>query len=373
MAHDEIMSNLSHRCWCEISLPALRHNLATVRQLIPAGCGVIAVVKANAYGHGMAQVGHELEQQHCEMFGCAHIGEALDLRNLGIRSPILLLSSFLKEEAEEIAHEGFHQAISSLEEAQMLEAAAKRYQKKVPVHIKVDTGMSRLGVGPSEFETLYQAVISSPHLALQAVCTHFASADDPTNMTAEQWERFQKIPARDLPRHSANSAGIIGHPLTHGDFVRPGICLYGINPIPDSKQNFVPILSWKSRVTLVKDLAAGATVSYGATYRAEQKMKIAIVAVGYGDGFFRLLSNRGQVLLHGKRCPILGRVTMDQIIIDISALPDTHRGDEVILLGEQGSEKITASDMAEWAETIPYEIWCHITPRVERLHLEEAF
>jgi len=363
------MIHSSHRCWCEVSLGQLHANLQAVRSRITPTCGIIAVIKANAYGHGLVPIAHFLDSEDCAMLGCAHVAEAITLRQAGVVKPILLLSSFLPEEVQNIIHYGIDQVVSSAGEIELLETAAEQLRSHVSVHLKIDTGMSRLGITPTAVGTILATLKGCKWVKLKATCTHFACADSDEAFTRKQWDTFVSAAPKDIPSHACNSAAITNLSLSRNSFVRPGICLYGISPVPEYQKFFQPILSWKSRVTLLKDVPPGTSISYGATYTTTHAMRIAVVAVGYGDGLFRHISNRSHVLIHGKRCPILGRVTMDQIIVDVSTMPQVARGDIAVLLGKQGDETITAEDMAQWAETIPWEIWCHITERVERIYL----
>lgn len=365
------MIHSSHRCWCEVSLSLLRANLQAVRSMISPTCGIIAVVKANAYGHGLIPIAHFLDSEDCAMLGCAHVAEAITLRQAGVQKPILLLSSFLSEEVQNIVYYGLDQAVSSIEEIEMLESAAEKLKSQIHIHLKIDTGMSRLGAAPEEVKSILEKLKTCKWVKLKATCTHFACADSDEEFTKKQWELFDSVVPKDIPTHACSSAAIMKMRLKRNAYVRPGICLYGISPLPEYQNLFHPVLSWKSRVTLLKSVPAGTSISYGATYKTTRPMKIAVIAAGYGDGLFRHISNRGHVLIGGKRCAILGRVTMDQIIVDVSELPQVSRGDTAVLLGQQGNETITADDMATWAETIPWEIWCHITPRVERIYLND--
>lgn len=360
------------RTWCDINLAALRHNLLWLRSLASEKTGVVGLVKANAYGHGMIPVARFLEKERCEIIGCAHVHEARRLREAGIRKPILLFSAFLAEELPEIIRLRAMVALSSLEEARQAQRTAKRLRKKLGVHVKIDTGMGRLGVLPSRAKALLKAVQELDHLELQGVFTHFACPDNDAEFTRVQWSRFKPFLA-DYPRHhSSSSAAILRKIDPRADFIRPGLSLYGISPIPRWQKYLKPVLTWKTRVTLVKTMPAGSTLSYGASYRTTRPEKIAVLAVGYGDGYFRLLSNQAHVLIGGKRCPVRGRVTMDQILVDVSRVRGVKSGDEAVLIGRQKKEEILASELAALAQTIPYEIWCHITDRVPRVYKTRA-
>ena len=248
---------------------------------------------------------------------------------------------------------------------------ATRVNRKAHVHLKLDTGMGRLGVHPADALALKQFIETSPHLALDGIYSHFASADADHVLTEKQWSLFKSFSDPNLTEHFANSAALLTRSDSHLDIVRPGLALYGISTQDQHQEKLKPILSWKARVTLVKDFPRGKTVSYGATYKTPRQMKIAVISVGYGDGYLRSLSNRGHVLINGTLCPILGRITMDQIMVDVTLVYGVKNGTEVTLIGKDKKDEILASDMAYWANTIPYEIWTHITPRVPRIYLPE--
>lgn len=356
------------RTWCDIDFAALRHNLHWLRSLASGQTGVIGLVKANAYGHGMVPVARFLEKERCEIIGCAHAGEARRLREAGIRKPILLFSAFLAEELPEIIRLRAMVTLSSLEEARLAQRAAKRLRQKLGVHVKIDTGMGRLGVFPNQAKSLLQAVRGLDRLELKGVFTHFACPDNDAGFTLAQWSKFTPFLGEHSHHHSSSSAAILRKIDPRAAFIRPGLSLYGISPIPRWQKYLKPVLSWKTRVTLVKTMPAGSTLSYGASYRTSRPEKIAVLAVGYGDGYFRLLSNKAHVLIGGKRCPVRGRVTMDQILVDVSRVRGVKSGDEAVLIGRQKKEEILAGELAALAQTIPYEIWCHITDRVPRVY-----
>jgi alanine racemase len=329
----------------------------------------MCLVKADAYGHGLKPLAQFFQQADCQMLGCACLQEALLIRQAKVRLPILLLSPPLKSEIPEIVRQGFIMTLSSLAEAETLKGEALKQRKKARCHIKFNTGMNRLGVDAEQLIQLFSYVQEAPALKLEGFYSHYACADSDPAMTKEQWKRFSAIQTPELLRHMDNSAGLFGQPDSFCDMVRPGIAVYGISPFPRFQKQLRPALSWKARITFIKEVARGATLSYGATFRAPKKMLIATVAVGYGDGLFRSLSNNGKVLVNGKRCPIVGRVTMDQLLIDISRAGTVENEAEVVLIGNQKKESILASEMAQDAGTIPYEIWCHITDRVPKVYL----
>ncbi|MEM9444886.1 MAG: alanine racemase [Verrucomicrobiota bacterium] len=362
------MDTTSLRSWCEIDLSAFEHNLRTIREVIGNHPEIMAIVKADAYGHGLKKVVLKLKKADCQMIGVASLSEANEVRKYGCKLPILLLSAALRTEYAGAIRAGFLLTLSSIAEARELNREAVRIKRKAHIHLKVDTGMGRLGVSPADALPLKHFIETSPNLALEGIYSHFASADTDNDLTKKQWSLFQSFSESSLKKHFANSAALLNCSDSHLDLVRPGLAFYGISSIGNFQKKLIPALSWKSRITLVKNFAKGKTISYGATYKTPRQMKIAIISVGYGDGYLRYLSNRGQVLVNGTRCPILGRVTMDQIMVDVTKAPEVDNGTEVTLIGQDRQEKILASHMATWAKTIPYEIWTHITPRVPRIY-----
>jgi alanine racemase len=357
-----------YRSWCEIDRSALRHNLRTLAALTPAQ-EIMPMVKANAYGHGMIECARVFADARCTWIGCANVHEGVALRNAGITLPILLLSGFLNEEIPAMINYGLTPTLSSLEEAGVVAQRAKRRGRPMQVQVKIDTGMGRMGVPLSDASHLLEKVWEDPFLTLTGVYSHYACADSDPKMTRDQWEKFQSIstPAG-IPRHICNSAGMLALPVSASDMVRPGVAVFGSSPLPRFQHLFRPALSWKSRLVAVKNIPPGTTLSYGATFRSRRTMKIGLVPVGYGDGFFRALSGKGSVLVGGERCRILGRVTMDQVLIDLTKTPLISKGAEVVLLGRQGGEEILASEMAKKVGTISYEVWCHISSRVTKVY-----
>jgi alanine racemase len=366
------MSSLVHRrCWVEVDGRALRHNYRILRSLIPRSTKLMAVVKANAYGHGLIPMARELEAIGTDWLGVANVAEGTALRDAGIRLPILLLSATLPEEMEEALREKLTLTLSSYEEAKALDRVARGLRKKVDVHFKIDTGMGRLGCWHAQARKELVRIRSLPGLMVKGLCTHFASADDNAGLTQTQWNAIAPFFAENenLLRHAANSPAVTRRYGVAADMVRVGLALYGIAPNPDDQGlGLRPILTWKSRVTLLHDVPKGRTVSYGATYRVPSPQRHAVVAMGYGDGYFRLHSNASHLLVRGQRCPIRGRVTMDQILIDVTRVPGCRVGDEVVALGSQEGEEIQARELATQAHTIPWEILTNIGARVPRIY-----
>jgi alanine racemase len=361
----------SRRCWVEIDGRALRHNFTVLRGLIPPATKVMAVVKANAYGHGLVPTARELERIGVDWFGVANVNEGCALREGGVTRPVLLLSATLPEEMESALESNLTLAISSFAEARALGRAAAKLQRIGDLHFKIDTGMGRLGFWHAEARGELARIEKLPQVRVTGLLTHFASADDDAGLTRAQWRRISPFFAENpgLLRHAANSPAVTRRYGFHADMIRAGLALYGVAPNPaDQRLGFRPVLTWKSRVCLLRDVGAGRTVSYGATYRVPARQRHAIVALGYGDGYFRLHSGQGHVLVRGVRCPIRGRVTMDQIVVDVTRVPGCRVGDEVVALGRQGAGEIGAHELATTARTIPWEILTNVGARVPRVY-----
>lgn len=371
----------SHRCWAEVDLDALRENLAWIRHRVGPGVKIITVVKADAYGHGLKPIAALLMQSGTDIFGVANLAEARAIRSVGRGWPILMLGACLPEEVETAVRDGVMPSLSSLEEAQRVSQTAVKMNKTAQVQIKVDTGMGRLGVPADEACELIQQVKRLPNLVIQGLYTHFSSAEDDAEFTRQQTGQFERLLAElaaaqiSIPLVHFNNSGALLFERDHlHNAVRPGLLVYGIFPpgrrqVPEDWKNLVrPVLSWKCRVSFVKAISQGKTLSYGRTFTAPQPMRVATLTAGYGDGYLRAGSNRAQVLIHGRRCPVVGRVTMDQMIADVSAVPDLAVGDEAVLIGVQENQCITATELAEWFGTIPWEVLTNITYRVPRLY-----
>jgi alanine racemase len=364
------------RCWAEIDLEALRHNLAAARAALAPGVQVMAVVKANAYGHGLAHAVEALRGK-TEMFGVANVTEALEIRETDRVTPVFLLGPVLPDERPIVVQQGFIPAISKVEEARAFAALGRDAGRAVEAHLAIDTGMGRVGLWEEEADAAAQEIARLDGLNITGVASHLPVADEDTAFTEEQLDRFQEIATRlrgaHFPGaliHIDNSAGILAFPAQAGDLVRPGLMLYGSSPLPEYQARLRPVLTWKTRITLVREVGPGRGVSYGRTFITPREMRIATLAAGYADGYRRHLTDRdADVLIHGQRCRVLGRVTMDQILVDVSALPEAREGDEAVLLGRQGSEEISAAELAKKAGTIPWDIFTGLGRRVERVPL----
>ena len=365
------MGKINRRCWVEVDGRALRHNFKVMRGLIPRTTQVLAVVKANAYGHGLVATAKEFEAIGTDWLGVANVAEGVALRQAGVKVPIMLLSATLPEEMEDAVRHGLTLILSSYAEARTLDRTAKALGEVVEAHFKIDTGMGRLGCWHTEARAELERIRTLSQVVVRGLCTHFASADDDIGYTKQQWKAIAPFfeENANLLRHAANSPAVTKRYVFQADLVRLGLALYGIPPHSEARAlGLRPVLSWKSRVTLLHDVAKGRTVSYGATYRLPRRQRLAVVAMGYGDGYFRLHSNASHLLVRGKRCPIRGRVTMDQISIDVTDVPDCRVGDEVVALGIQGGEEIQARELAMQAQTIPWEILTNIGARVPRFY-----
>jgi alanine racemase len=368
----------SSTCWTEIDLGRLRANLRQVREALPESTPVIAVVKADAYGHGAVEVSQVLTDEGVDILGVATVAEARELVEAGIDNRILLLGRLVDDQVEQALRWGVEITVPRLELARTISEAAVRKGITVPVHLKVDTGMTRLGVN---WETAHEdaAVVAElPGLKLAGVLTHFANADLADKAFCRiQLDRFaavrEKLEKTGITTtfHMANSAAILTATNPQDTGARPGLMLYGSAPAEGLDEgHLAPILSWKCRVLQVRDVPEGIGVSYGHDYITESDRILATISVGYADGFMRCLSNTGQVLIGGQRAPVVGRVTMDMTIVDITDIPRVAAGDEVVIIGRQGDDCITAEEMASWADTINYEVYCAISCRVKRVFID---
>lgn len=363
----------------EINLNNLIHNLNQVRSCIESGCRILAVVKANAYGHGLLRISQELEQNGVDMLGVAHVEEGICLREGGIRSDILVMGVLDDSQAGSIVEWRLTPVIYTLSVAKALSLEASRRNTTISVHIKVDTGMRRIGLDPSEVVKFVREISGLKGIRIEGIMTHFAEADLANiDFVREQlysfistWRTLERDGIHIPLKHAANSAAIIELKESHLDIVRPGIMLYGYIPSHSlaEKVDVRPVLNLKTKVVYVKRVPPKTGISYGRTFVTSRETLVATIAIGYGDGYNRLLSNRGEVLVRGNRAPVIGRVCMDMSMVDVTGVPGVSAGDEVVLIGTQGREQITADDIARWTETISYEVLCNIGERVERKYI----
>jgi len=366
-----------------VDLGALKANYRAIVEHLgrerPRGApGVIGVVKANAYGHGAAQVALALEDAGADLLACADIEEGAALRAAGVRAEILVFGALSVSDLDGLFDCRLTPTISSPGAARAVQAAAARHKQRLRYHLKIDTGMNRLGFRFDNLRRTLPELLGSANLELDAVFTHFATADDPAStLFDEQRGRFERVLA-DLPalgarpryRHAANSAAVVRDPRVWFDRVRPGLLLYGIVPPPlTSTIALTPVMTLASRVTAVKGLRAGEITGYGARFAAAKPTTIAIVPAGYGDGLDLRLAGRGAVLIRGRRAPIVGSVCMDMLMVDVTGL-DVSPGDEVVILGRQGGDRIDAREMAAAIGSIPWEIVCRVGSRIERVYVD---
>lgn len=373
------------RTWAEINLDSLRHNANIIQKSLPSGTEMLAVVKADAYGHGDRAVSRELEDIGVSWFGVSNLEEGISLRAAGIRGQILIFGFTPPSLAKELAQHRIIQAVLGEEYARELGAAAIKAGVQVEGHLKLDTGMGRIGfvIGHDGggLEPLAEAC-ALPGLSITGAFSHFSSSDDLSEegiaYTMEQTRRFSQaisgLRARGIPLpfcHLQNSAGIVSYPECRFSAVRAGIILYGhsLPFLPGKGLDLRPVMSLRSTVAMVKTVKPGDCISYSRTFRAEREMRIATIPVGYADGYLRSFSNRAEVIIRGKRCPVVGNVCMDQLMVDVSHIPGVQPEDVVTLAGRDGDEEITFAQLAELAGTIHYELLCLVGKRVPRVYL----
>jgi alanine racemase len=379
----ELATERTTPTWAEVSLEALRLNFRAVRSYVGEGVSICAVVKADAYGHGAAACARALESEGPHWFGVTGTEEAMALRRAGINGRLLLMTGIWKGDEDEVVANRLTPVVWEPWHVETLESAAAKRDAVLPVHLKIDTGMTRLGVTLEDLAAICRLLASSPHLKLEGVSTHFATVRDPEK-TQRQAALFEKglaiLSANGLAPalvHMANSAAVLSESKSWKNMVRPGIALYGYSrtpakdaPAPGQTSTPVlrPVLSWKTRVIAVKKVPAGREIGYGGTFTTRQASRIAVLPVGYADGFQRLLSNHGRVIVRGEYAPVVGCVSMDLTTIDVTQVPGIEIGDEVILLGKTNGKKVDAREHARICATIPYEILCSISKRVPRIY-----
>lgn len=368
------------RSWVEVNLDAIHHNAQAVRR--HCGMELMAIVKANAYGHGVEQVARTLAGE-VSMFGVANLLEADELRAAGVAKPVLMLGACLADEYEAALRSGYHVNVSSLEQATLLDTLAESLGVQAHAHAVIDTGMGRLGFQPEEWNArLMQQLLRLGHVRWEGLCSHLPVADEDTAFTRQQIAAFQahvrsSLAAGFAPRwvHLTNSAGLLGFPECREfcNLSRPGLVLYGVSPLPEWQHLLRTTLTWKTRITLLRELPAGHGVSYGRTCILRQPTRVATLACGYADGYPRQVSGKAaSVLIQGLRCPLLGRVTMDQIMVDVSHLPaPAAAGDEAVLVGLQNGAEILANELAGLAGTIAWDIFTGIGKRVSRVCIHD--
>ena len=372
------------RTWAEINLDTLKSNIKNIRKITDPKAKIMAVVKADAYGHGYLECCHALLEGGADSFAVATVSEAKQLRRNKINNPILVLGVTFPEDAEEFVANEIMATVCSVDYAECLSEAAEKMQKTVKVHIKVDTGMSRLGflTGNDEEKTVEEILKISklPFVEIDGIFSHFACADEKNREYTElQFERFTGLIKKledaglEIPcKHIANSAAIMMYPETHLDMVRAGVVLYGCYPseeVDKDRLPLEPVMTLKSRITHIKEVEDGVGVSYGKTYITDRKTRIATIPVGYADGYLRCLSHEAKIEIGGTLCDVIGRICMDQCMIDVTNVNNINVGDEVILFG---SGKITADDIAKMMNTINYEVLCLVSKRIPRIYKEKG-
>lgn len=373
------MSDTSFNC-VSVSRKALQSNYKFIEKRVTPGVKVMAMVKADGYGHGMILSARAFEDVGCTVFGVAELCEAVTLRQSGIKGQIFVMLGFDPSKAAVLVEYGLTPAIFSSRAAAALSRAAVAAEKEVGVHIKVDTGMGRLGVMPHDLAGFVKELDELPGISVQGIMSHFPESDVVDSpSTGDGFSAFEQACSllagrENFVRHIANSGAVLNFPDTNCDMVRAGISLYGYHPFGKQPAGdgggLVPAMTFATRIIQVKDLPKGAGISYGHTYRAERDMRIAVLPVGYEDGFSRILSNRGEVLIHGRKVPVRGRICMNICMVDITGMDGVQAGDEAVLLGRQGDAEITADDIAGKTGSISYEVLCLFGNNNKRVHRE---
>lgn len=370
-----------YNSWVEISRSALVNNLRLYRIIIGKKTKIMAIVKSNAYGHGMAEVAKAVEKK-VDWFGVVNVDEALALRKNEIKKPILVLSYYDKKKIKEAIRKNISLVVYDLAQAKEISWVAKKIRKQAKIHLKVDTGASRLGVLSNKFVQFARAIRKIPNLSIEGIFSHFAASEENQKYTEKQLEKFnrlqdelEKLGIKIPLKHFACSAATLVKKESHFNLVRLGLSLYGLWPSPETKKMILkkypwfqlkPALAWKTKVIQVKELPKNTYVGYGCTYRTKKKTKIAILPVGYFEGYDRHLGNQGEVIIRGKKCGVIGRICMNLTIVDVTGVKQVKAGDEAVLLGRVGRLEVTADDLARKVGTINYEIVTRIDPNLER-------
>jgi len=367
--------------WVEVDLDAFEWNIMRIRELVPAGVRILLVVKADAYGHGAVRISQQAAECGVDMLGVATLDEGRELRGAGIELPVLILSPVLREELDEVLENGLAVSASSVEFARAASAEAVRRGVTCRMHVEVDTGMGRAGLSLDSAAEAITEMSSMEGLYLEGIFTHFPASDVDSDFTGEQIDSFRGLLDRLSDSgitfeyvHTANSAAILNFPGSHFNMIRPGLLVYGHSPSLALRDmvNVRPVMSFKSRILLVREAPAGSSVSYGRTYITPSEMTIGVIAAGYGHGMSHRLSNRGAVLFRGVRVPIIGRVTMDMTMIDLSGFDVPACGEEVVIFGKQEAAELSVDDIAGWDGSLNYEVLCRISKRVVRIYMKRG-
>lgn len=372
-------NGMTHRStWAEVDLGAVRHNYKQVKKLVGNEASVLVVVKGNAYGHGMLEVAKTLENSGIDFFGVATLDEALYLRGKKIRKPILVLGSVLPKEVEPAVKNDVTLTLCYAELAKVIDRTAARLKKKADVHIKIDTGMGRIGIWhEGAFDFVRDVFFNFKNISVGGIYTHFSAAGRDEFFTTYQLDSFNALLEElkhvgiEIPyRHAANSIATVALKRAHLNLVRPGIIIYGMYPKRSfsNRLSLKPAMSLKTRIVFLKKAQPGTSISYGRTYITQKPTIIATLPIGYADGYGRILSNKAKAIIRGQRAPVVGKVTMDQTMVDVGHIEGVRLGDEVVLIGKQGGNEIRCEELARLAGTIPYEIVCSITNRVPRIY-----
>ncbi len=375
---------MEKRTWAEIDLDAIAHNMREIRKITNPDAQIMAVVKADAYGHGFLEVTKALLENGADRLAVAVLQEAKQLRSRGVNVPILLLGASMDNDIEDIINFDVTPNVFSYEFAKAISYVAEKKEKVTKIHIKLDTGMSRIGYVVSDDNTEIvneiEKISKLPYIEIEGIFSHFSTSDEyDGSYTRLQFNRFMSV-IGDLEKrgvnipikHICNSAGIMMYPEMHLDMVRPGVILYGMYPsdeVDKSRLDLIPAMTLKSKITFVKEVEPGRGVSYGKEYITDKVTKIATVPIGYADGYLRKIAGKGKMLVHGVKAPIIGRICMDQCMIDVTEVHNIERGDEAIIFGREG---ITIDDLANWLDTINYEVSCVIGKRIPRIYTKDG-
>lgn len=372
-----------NRSWAEVNLDLIAHNFKELRRITNKNAKMMAVVKADAYGHGSIEVSKTLIENGADMLAVAMLDEAIQLRNAGLSVPILILGHTIPEKAKEIIKYDLIQTVFQHDIAEALSYYACTVGRRVKVHVKVDTGMTRVGFRDSQVESILD-IAKLPNIELEGIMTHFASADDSSpDYTKMQFQAFMEVVQsldnhglRIPIKHTCNSAAIIQFPEMHLDMVRPGISLYGFYPSKDvdvTKVDLRQAITFKTRAVMVKDVEVSVGISYGTIFKTERPSKIVTIPIGYADGYTRLLTGKGKVLVNGQIAPIVGKICMDQCMIDATDVSgEINLGDEVVMFGSQGNKQIHVDDVADMLGTINYEVVCMVGKRIPRMYYKDG-
>jgi alanine racemase len=367
--------------WVEIDLDAAKFNIDHIRRMVPSGVRMLLVVKADAYGHGAVSLSKLAEECAVDMLGVATLDEGRELRSAGIALPILILSPVLPQELEGVLENDCAVTASTFEFAEAASRIAASKGVRCRLHVEIDTGMGRAGLSQERAVETISMMGSLEGVELEGIFTHFPASDSDLDFTADQIRAFTGI-VDDLRKleiafryvHCANSAAVLNFPSSYFNLIRPGLLVYGHAPSVGlrDKIDVVPVMSFKARLVHVREMPAGASISYGRTYIAPKPITMGVVPVGYGHGLSHRLSNKGEFLFRGTRVPVIGRVTMDMTMLDLTGFADAAVAEEVVIFGRQGDQEITVDDIAGWDETLNYEVFCRISKRVPRAYLRRG-